>query len=112
MTNRILRPPRLAGAPVGILLYLRRTGPWRRLGLFLAVAGPGLITGIVDDDATGIAGYAIAGSRFGYSLLWTLVLAAIALAVVGEMAARMGSITGKGLGEVIRERFGVRITSF
>ena len=87
-------------------------GPWRRLALFLAVMGPGLITGIVDDDSTGIAGYAIAGSRFGYNLLWTLILAAIALAIVGEMAARMGAVTGKGLGEVIRERFGVRITSF
>ena len=112
MTNQVRRPRRLHKPLISGLALLQRWGPWRRLGLFLAVAGPGLITGIVDDDSTGIAGYSIAGARFGYSLLWTLVLAAIALAVVGEMAARMGSITGKGLGEVIRERFGVRITSF
>jgi NRAMP (natural resistance-associated macrophage protein)-like metal ion transporter len=110
--NHVLRAPHLHKPLLGGLALFRRMGPWRRVGLFLAVAGPGLITGIVDDDATGIAGYAIAGSRFGYSLLWTLILAAVALAIVGEMAARMGSITGKGLGEVIRERFGVRITSF
>jgi Mn2+/Fe2+ NRAMP family transporter len=112
MTNRIARPPRIGLPAVGILSYLARLGPWRRVTLFLAVMGPGLITGIVDDDSTGIAGYAVAGSRFGYSLLWTLILAAMALAIVGEMAARMGAITGKGLGEVIRERFGVKITSF
>ena len=70
--------------------------------------GPGLITGIVDDDSTGIAGYSIAGAHFGYSLLWTLILAVFALAIVGEMAARIGAITGKGLADVIRERFGVR----
>jgi NRAMP (natural resistance-associated macrophage protein)-like metal ion transporter len=110
--NNVTRPPRIGKPLIGGLTVLRRLGPWRRVALFLAVMGPGLITGIVDDDSTGIAGYAIAGSRFGYSLLWTLILAVIALAVVGEMAARMGSVTGKGLGEVIRERFGVRITSF
>jgi NRAMP (natural resistance-associated macrophage protein)-like metal ion transporter len=82
-----------------------------RLGPFLAVMGPGIITGIVDDDATGIAGYAIAGARFGYSLLWVLLLTIVALAVVQEMAARMGAITGKGLAALIRERFGVRTTA-
>jgi Mn2+/Fe2+ NRAMP family transporter len=112
MTNQLLHPPRLGRPLLGVLAYLGRMGPWRRLTLFLAVMGPGLITGIVDDDSTGIAGYAIAGSRFGYNMLWTLILAAVALAIVGEMAARMGSVTGKGLGEVIRERFGVRITAF
>ncbi len=112
MTNQVIPPVRLGRPALRVLAYLNRMGPWRRLALFLAVMGPGLITGIVDDDSTGIAGYAIAGSRFGYNLLWTLVLAAVALAIVGEMAARMGAVTGKGLGEVIRERFGVRITSF
>jgi Mn2+/Fe2+ NRAMP family transporter len=82
-----------------------------RLGPFLAVMGPGIITGIVDDDATGIAGYAIAGARFGYSLLWVLILTVITLAVVQEMAARMGAVTGKGLADLIRERFGVRTTA-
>ena len=73
--------------------------------------GPGIITGIVDDDATGITGYAIAGARFGYSLLWVLVLTLVALSVVQEMGARMGAVTGKGLADLIRERFGVRITA-
>jgi len=82
-----------------------------RLGPFLAVMGPGIITGVVDDDATGIAGYALAGARFGYSLLWVLLLTIVALAVVQEMAARMGAITGKGLAALIRERFGVRTTA-
>jgi Mn2+/Fe2+ NRAMP family transporter len=73
--------------------------------------GPGIITGIVDDDATGITGYAIAGGRFGYSLLWVLILTVVTLAVVQEMAARMGAVTGKGLAALIRERFGVRTTA-
>ena len=82
-----------------------------RLGPFLAVMGPGIITGIVDDDATGITGYAIAGARFGYSLLWVLLLTIVALSVVQEMGARMGAITGKGLADLIRERFGVRVAA-
>lgn len=72
--------------------------------------GPGLITGIVDDDPTGIAGYSVAGARFGYSLLWALILSTIALAVVQGMVARMGAVTGKGLADLVRERFGVRVT--
>jgi len=82
-----------------------------RISLFLAVMGPGMITGIVDDDPTGIAGYSIAGSRFGYSMLWAIVLCVIALAVIAEIAARLGAITGRGLADLIRERFGVRITT-
>ncbi len=81
------------------------------ISVFLAVMGPGLITGIVDDDPTGIAGYSIAGAHFGYSLLWVIVLSFFALAIIAEMAARLGAITGKGLADLIRERFGVRITS-
>jgi len=111
VTNQAFRPPRVHKPLIGGLA-LRRMGPWRRLVLFLAVMGPGLITGIVDDDATGIAGYSVAGARFGYNLLWTMTLASIALGICGEMSARIGAVTGKGLGEVMRERFGVRITSF
>ncbi len=88
-----------------------RLGLLSRLALFLAVMGPGLITGTVDNDPTGIAGYSIAGSRFGYSLLWAIVLCVIALAVIAEIAARLGAITGRGLADLIRERFGVRITA-
>ncbi len=78
--------------------------------LFLAVVGPGIITASVDNDAGGITTYTIAGAHFGYSLLWTLVPITAALIVVQEMCARMGVITGKGLADLIRENFGVRLT--
>lgn len=84
----------------------------RRLVILLALLGPGLITGIADDDATGVAGYSVAGARFGYDLLWAVLLVTISLAITFEMAARMGLVTGKGLADLIRERFGVRITVF
>lgn len=85
---------------------------WARLMLFLAVMGPGVITGNVDNDANGIATYSIAGAHFGYRLLWTLVLSTFILVIVQEMVARMGAITGKGLADLIRERFRVRLTVF
>jgi NRAMP (natural resistance-associated macrophage protein)-like metal ion transporter len=78
--------------------------------LFLAVIGPGIITASVDNDAGGITTYTLAGANFGYTLLWTLVPITIALIVVQEMCARMGVVTGKGLSDLIRESFGVRIT--
>lgn len=92
---------------------LRRPAPPRffRAGLiFLAVLGPGVITANVDNDATGIAGYAIAGSTYGLGLLWVLPLSMVALAIIQDMAARLGLATGKGLADLIRERFGPRIT--
>jgi Mn2+/Fe2+ NRAMP family transporter len=82
----------------------------RQLLLLLSVIGPGLITANVDNDATGITGYSLAGAQYGYGLLWAVVLVTISLAVVQEMAARMGVVTGKGLADLIREKFGVRIT--
>ncbi|MDR7556173.1 MAG: divalent metal cation transporter [Armatimonadota bacterium] len=84
---------------------------WTALMAFLAVAGPGIITAAVDNDANGIATYSTAGAQFGYALLWTLPLAAVALVVVQEMTARMGSVTGLGLADLIREQFGVRVTT-
>jgi NRAMP (natural resistance-associated macrophage protein)-like metal ion transporter len=81
-----------------------------RLLILLAVVGPGIITGTVDNDATGVTGYALAGSNFGYELLWVLIVTAICLAVIQEMVARMGTVTGKGLSDLIRERFGVAPT--
>ena len=84
----------------------------RRAALFLAILGPGIITANVDNDAGGIATYSIAGAHFGYSLLWTLVPITIALIVVQEMSARLGAITGKGLGELIRENYGLRATFY
>jgi len=87
----------------------RRPAFRRRTALFLAIMGPGVITGIVDNDPTGIAGYSLAGAKFGYSMMWALVLAGLSLGVVQEMVARMGATTGKGLADLIREQFGVRI---
>ena len=82
----------------------------RQLLLMLSVIGPGLITANVDNDATGITGYSLAGANYGYGLLWAVVLVTVSLAVVQEMVARMGVVTGKGLADLIREKFGVRIT--
>ena len=83
-----------------------------RLGIFLAILGPGIITGSVDNDAGGITTYSIAGATFGYNMLWTLVPAFLVLIVVQEMNARMGIVTGKGLATLIRENAGVKITFF
>ncbi len=78
--------------------------------LFLAVLGPGIITANVDNDAGGILTYSQAGAQFGYMLLWTIIPITLALVVVQEMCARMGAVTGKGLSDLIREEFGLRIT--
>jgi Mn2+/Fe2+ NRAMP family transporter len=88
----------------------RRPRAWRQLLILLSVIGPGLITANVDNDATGITGYSLAGAQYGYGLLWAVVVVTISLIVVQEMVARMGVVTGKGLADLIRERFGVRIT--
>ncbi|GGA60327.1 Mn transporter [Edaphobacter acidisoli] len=84
---------------------------WRtRIILFLAVLGPGFITANVDNDAGGILTYSQAGAQFGYTLLWTMIPITLALIVVQEMCARMGAVTGKGLSDLIREEFGLRLT--
>jgi NRAMP (natural resistance-associated macrophage protein)-like metal ion transporter len=84
---------------------------WRiRIFLFLAVLGPGFITANVDNDSGGILTYSQAGAQYGYSLLWTIIPITIALIVVQEMCARMGVVTGKGLSDLIREEFGLRLT--
>ncbi|MFB3817979.1 MAG: Nramp family divalent metal transporter [Candidatus Methylomirabilales bacterium] len=82
----------------------------RRLLLFLAVMGPGIITASVDQDAGGITTYSVAGAQYGFALLWSLPFIVLALAVVQEMGTRMGVVTGRGLADLIRERFGVRFT--
>jgi NRAMP (natural resistance-associated macrophage protein)-like metal ion transporter len=87
-----------------------RRARWRGLIAFLAVVGPGIITANVDNDAGGITTYSLAGSQFGTKLLWTLIPITLALVVVQEMSARMGVVTGKGLADLIREKFGVKVT--
>lgn len=80
--------------------------------LFFSLAGPGVITGSVDNDAGGITTYSAAGAAYGYGLLWTLIPAFIVLLIVQEMNARMGIVTGKGLADLIRENAGVKVTFF
>jgi len=78
--------------------------------LWLAIFGPGLIAANAGNDAGGIATYAQAGASYGYSLLWVILVVTFSLAVVQEMCARMGAVTGKGLSDLIREQFGIRWT--
>jgi len=80
--------------------------------LLFAVLGPGFITANVDNDSGGILTYSQAGAQYGYKLLWTMIPITLALIVVQEMCARMGVVTGKGLSDLIREEFGLRVTFF
>ncbi len=93
---------------IGILSKSR----WRGFFIFLAVVGPGIITSNVDNDAGGITTYSMAGAHLGYSLIWSLIPITLALIIIQEMSARMGVVTGKGLSDLIREHFGVKITFY
>jgi NRAMP (natural resistance-associated macrophage protein)-like metal ion transporter len=83
----------------------------KRLLMYLAILGPGMITANAGNDAGGIATFASVGADFGYTLLWLLIPITISLGIVQEMCARMGAVTGKGLADLIRESFGVRWTA-
>jgi len=85
---------------------------FRNLAIFFAVLGPGFITGSVDNDAGGITTYSLAGSIFGYKLIWTLIPSFVVLLVIQEMNARMGIVTGKGLADLIRENAGLKLTFY
>src|SRR5215467_5261605 len=91
-----LRPPRWAR---------RRSS---RLIAALAFLGPGLIAANAGNDAGGVATYSSVGAKYGYDLLWTILLIAISLGIVQMLAARMGVVTGKGLAELVREEYGIR----
>jgi NRAMP (natural resistance-associated macrophage protein)-like metal ion transporter len=97
-------------------LRAQMQGLWSRVPrhprALLAILGPGLIAANAGNDAGGIATYSSVGASFGYALLWALVLITISLALVQEMAARLGAVTGKGFAELVREQFGVRVTAF
>lgn len=84
----------------------------RKLGIIFAILGPGLITASADNDAPGIATYSMVGSKYGYAFLWIVVAITIGELIVQEIAARMGAVTGKGTADLIREKFGVKITTF
>jgi Mn2+/Fe2+ NRAMP family transporter len=81
-----------------------------QIAVFLAVIGPGFITANVDNDSGGIFTYSAAGAKYGYLPLWTLLPITLVLIVTQEMCSRMGAVTGKGLSDLIREEFGLRVT--
>ena len=85
---------------------------WRTVGLFFILMGPGIITSNVDNDAGGITTYSLAGAQFGLKFIWSLIPIMIVLIVIQEMCARMGVVTGKGLSDLIREKFGAKITFY
>lgn len=89
---------------------VRKHGVWKNILIFLAILGPGIITGSVDNDVGGITTYSVTGAVFGYKLIWTLIPSFIVLFVAQEMNARMGIVTGKGLADLIRENAGVKVT--
>lgn len=93
-------------------MFKNRKSLFQKIGIFLAILGPGIITGSVDNDAGGITVYSIAGAVYGYNLIWTLIPSFIVLVVIQEMNARMGIVTGKGLADLIRENAGVKVTFF
>src|SRR6202046_3446831 len=81
-----------------------------QIAVFLAVLGPGFITAMVDNDSGGIYTYSAAGAKYGYLPLWTLIPITVVLIITQEMCSRMGAVTGKGLSDLIREEFGLRLT--
>src|SRR5271156_1708371 len=83
-----------------------------RVLVFLGLLGPGLIAANAGNDAGGIATYSEVGAKYGYTLLWAMLLITISLALVQRSAARMGTVTGKGLAELIREQYGIRWSAF
>jgi len=90
-----------------ILRYLRRSW-WP----YILAIGPGMLAASAGNDAGGIATYASAGAAYGFSLLWVMVLITVAVAVVQEMSARLGTVTGKGFADLVRENFPIRMTAF
>ncbi|HLO35472.1 MAG TPA: Nramp family divalent metal transporter [Candidatus Deferrimicrobium sp.] len=101
-------PARAPGQPV----VRRRLGRRARFAATVAVLGPGIVSGFADNDAGGITTYSLAGAKFGYDLLWVILVTQVALFVTQEIGARIGLATGQGLTGLIRERFGVRWAAF
>ena len=81
----------------------------KRVALFLAILGPGLIAGLSDDDPAGITTYAVMGADHGYALLWVLVVATGMLVLYHLLGVRIGVATGQGMIGLVRERYGVRV---
>jgi Mn2+/Fe2+ NRAMP family transporter len=87
-------------------------GFWKRILIFLTIFGPATITAMADNDAGGVATYSIAGAKLGYPILFPLVIITILLGVTQEMGMRLTVITRKGLADLIREKFGVKVAIF
>jgi len=83
-----------------------------RFTLFFAIMGPGIVTAFADNDAGGIATYAAAGAKYGYSLIFTMLISTVLLAIAQEISARTGAVTGRGLSDLIRENYGVKWAFF
>src|SRR6478672_782899 len=97
----------------GRSIYLRGLRlPPRGIGKWLLILGPGLIATSAGNDAGGIATYSSAGAKYGYDLIWVMVVLTVSFAVVQEMCSRLGAATGRGLLDLIRERFGIGWTLF
>ncbi len=90
---------------------IRRSLSDYRFYAYIAILGPGIIAANAGNDAGGIATYSSVGAAYGYSLLWTFIPMVLSLIVIQEMCVRMGVVTGQGLADLIRERFGVRLTA-
>jgi len=106
--NAELLKPEQTENPKKPLFRSRLIGLWA----LIALMGPGIITSNVDNDAGGITTYSLAGAKYGLSMLWSLVPITLVLIIVQEMGARMGVVSGKGLSDLIRERFGVKVTFY
>ena len=106
----MIRRPGTRGLSVKLIERIKNSLINNRFLVFLSVIGPGFIAGNAGNDAGGIATYSIVGAREGYGLLWALILITFALAVIQEMSSRMGVVTGKGFGDLVREQFGIRVT--
>ena len=114
LRDAVIAAPRGLAARLPRIPVPRLRGRFRRRGLlaFLAVMGPGIIAGVAGNDAGGITTYSVMGAETGLSLLWIFPVTIVILAIVQEMVARLGVVTGQGLSDLIRERFGVRWTLF
>src|SRR5687767_1911087 len=109
-----------APVPRGVRLNLRgRSISLRGLRLpptgiskWLLILGPGLIATSAGNDAGGIATYSSAGAKFGYDMIWVMLVLTLSFAIVQEMCTRLGAATGRGLLDLVRERFGIGWTLF
>src|SRR5437660_781037 len=82
-----------------------------RLWAYLSILGPGMIAANAGNDASGVATYSVDGARYGYGMLWMILVITFSLAIAQEMSARMGAVTGKGFADLVRERFTIRWTT-